>query len=125
MVFSLTQPSTGQMGTIPIGSQQQDLLKMWYETVLRYSRMNLTKASDTLPAIVGLEGLMKKYLNIQYFYGHWESGIVQSLLWTGRSARSGNDQPPIAPYGRGHQSKKPSSTFIIHGRTQIPLSQTS
>lgn len=97
MAFLLSQPTLGQATPPRIGSQQKDLIQMWYETVVRYSQMNFTKASDTLVAIRGLADLMGKYLNMQYFCGHWEEGIIQSLLWSGGSARGGNAQPLIAP----------------------------
>lgn len=97
MVLRLSQPTLGQATPPPIGSQQQELIQMWYETAFRYSRMNLTKASDTLVAIRGLADLMGKYLSMRYFCGHWEEGIIQSMLWSGGSARGGNGQPLIAP----------------------------
>lgn len=59
--------------------------------------MNLTEASDTLFAIRGLADLMREYLDVQYFCGHWETGLLQSLVWNGRSARRGSAQPLIAP----------------------------
>lgn len=97
MVFLLSQPKLGHATPLPIGSQQKDLIHMWYKTVESYSRMNLTKASDTLFAIRGLADLMREYLDTQYFCGHWKKGFLQSLIWSGRSARRGTAQPQIAP----------------------------
>lgn len=97
MVHLLSQPNLQHATPLTIGSQHKDLVRMWYETVVTYSQMNLTKASDTLFAIRGLADLMRTHFNMQYFCGHWEKGFVPSLIWSGRSARRGTAQPQIAP----------------------------
>lgn len=54
----------------------------WRDLVEEYSIMDLTKASDKLPAIAGLASDMKlQRVNSQYLWGLWSDSLHEDLLW--------------------------------------------
>ncbi|KAF2272450.1 HET-domain-containing protein [Westerdykella ornata] len=54
----------------------------WRDVVSAYTKLNLSYARDTLPAV---SGIAKKFMGIRpgdrYLAGLWESSFVQDLLW--------------------------------------------
>jgi hypothetical protein len=61
----------------------------WRDLVEEYSVMDLTKASDKLPAIAGLASDMKlRRVDSQYLWGLWSDSLHEDLLWYFNSSPS-------------------------------------
>jgi hypothetical protein len=53
----------------------------WIDIVSIYSRMELTKPSDRIPAIEGIARAFRTFLDDRYFYGTWSKSFLQDLIW--------------------------------------------
>ena len=68
-------------------------LSCWDDIVDLYSRMNLTKPEDKLPALSGIakeiQGLLKcgspNGLSVRYLAGLWDTNLLQQLAWHGKN----------------------------------------
>jgi hypothetical protein len=56
-------------------------LEYWYELVQTYSRCELSKTTDRLPALSGLAQALSTILNDTYAAGLWRSDIHVGLTW--------------------------------------------
>jgi hypothetical protein len=59
-----------------------DTLKIWHDLVMRYSRTQLTVASDRLIAITGLARLVENHTNLHFVAGIWTPFSVEQLIWS-------------------------------------------
>ncbi|PSN60875.1 HET-domain-containing protein [Corynespora cassiicola Philippines] len=59
----------------------EDLLYQWFEIVERYSKTELTFATDKLPAISGLARYIQSHTGKEYFSGIWEPTFHIGLVW--------------------------------------------
>lgn len=66
--------------TIP-KEERDKMLSSWYLMLQAYAGRKLTKASDKLPAVSGLAGILAGRVNDKYAAGHWCSSLVSELLW--------------------------------------------
>jgi hypothetical protein len=57
------------------------LASKWRDMVEQYTKLDLTKQADRLPAIAGLAKQMQRYRNSNYFLGLWEDSLIGDLLW--------------------------------------------
>lgn len=63
----------------------------WYQMITEYTRREITKETDRLPALAGLaQAWVQRYPEI-YACGLWNEDLAVGLLWTGSSF--------YAPYG--------------------------
>lgn len=53
----------------------------WWGLLQNYSRRDLTRATDRLPAISGIAQSIQHHIADRYLAGHWESSLVKSLCW--------------------------------------------
>ncbi|KAJ8127983.1 hypothetical protein O1611_g5651 [Lasiodiplodia mahajangana] len=54
----------------------------WYWHIAGpYTATQLTKPNDVLPALSGMATIFQGKLGCRYYAGHWESGLLESLLW--------------------------------------------
>lgn len=70
----------------------------WMEVVMAYTKLNLTKESDTLPALSGLAASFQTRLTSGYLAGMWRSDLARSLLWIASEPDLHDKAPP--KYGR-------------------------
>lgn len=69
---------------------QDSMSSRWIRIVEAYTEMDLTVASDRLPAIAGIAKQYRRGLhNKNYMAGLWEESILTGLLWARK-----DDQPP-------------------------------
>ncbi|KAL6888003.1 heterokaryon incompatibility domain-containing protein [Trichoderma evansii] len=73
-------------------------LKQWHGLVEHYSKLNLTKRTDRLPALSGLAYRMAPFLGA-YYAGLWKSSIFSDLAWEADkpSSRPNRSQEYIGP----------------------------
>ncbi|KAI3322545.1 hypothetical protein HD806DRAFT_500352 [Xylariaceae sp. AK1471] len=57
------------------------LASWYYEIVTRYSRTQVTKKQDKLPALSGLAAMLQQRIGSRYLAGHWEVSLLNSLCW--------------------------------------------
>ena len=73
----------------------------WYDVVEAYSRRTLTKATDKLIALKGIEDEVARARKWTYIWGLWREQLVTDLLWfaiDGPGKRLfGEDGAPVAP----------------------------
>ncbi|PVH77342.1 HET-domain-containing protein, partial [Cadophora sp. DSE1049] len=53
----------------------------WLRIISFYSRLRLTRYSDTLPALSGLAAHFSQFIDGQYLGGIWSGDLARSLLW--------------------------------------------
>lgn len=75
----LWKPILSDIQNLPISPFEA--ITRWFIVVQEYSRRNLTKRDDKLPAISGLASLVQKATGYKYLAGLWEEEIKRSLLW--------------------------------------------
>ncbi|KAH7009671.1 heterokaryon incompatibility protein-domain-containing protein, partial [Ilyonectria destructans] len=64
------------------GGRQKHSQRWWQRVVEVYTRTNLTKASDRLPALAGLAKQFSRINSGQrYLAGMWEEMLIESLTW--------------------------------------------
>ncbi|KAF2251986.1 HET-domain-containing protein, partial [Trematosphaeria pertusa] len=59
----------------------QKLFTMWQGMIYSYTRRQLTKRSDKLPAISGIAALVQQRTGSSYIAGLWKDNIVHDLRW--------------------------------------------
>ena len=70
----------------------------WYELVEDYTRREITKATDQLPAIAGLaQQVAKRLPEDLYIMGLWLSDLSNGLLWTTTFPVHQEPSPELAP----------------------------
>lgn len=63
-------------------ASNQEVYKYWYKKlVVPYTRRELTKLSDRLPALSGLASKFSVRLNDNYLAGLWEKDLITGLAW--------------------------------------------
>lgn len=81
------------LSTIP-----EDIYKVWYDTIERYSSTKLTYQQDRLPAIAGVAQLFKRLLNNDtYVAGLWLSRLGRDMLWVNVEAISRSEMQEASP----------------------------
>jgi len=55
--------------------------KLWYNMLEAYTRCNLTKSEDKLPALAGLANAFSRRSGFRYAAGLWEEDLEMGLLW--------------------------------------------
>ncbi|KAE9378668.1 HET-domain-containing protein, partial [Stipitochalara longipes BDJ] len=55
--------------------------KLWYKMLEAYTRCDLTKSEDKLPAIAGLSNAFSRRSGFKYIAGLWEEDLEMGLLW--------------------------------------------
>ena len=53
----------------------------WHTIVAEYTRCQLTRPSDKLPALSGLASIFKRNTGYEYLAGLWKEDFVNGLLW--------------------------------------------
>ena len=61
--------------------KRDDLYNTWVQIIRDYTRRNLTRQSDILPALAGLASIFQAYLGDRYLAGLWEGDLPRGLLW--------------------------------------------
>jgi hypothetical protein len=64
----------------------KDLLDSWRKFIIQYSKCELSKESDKLVAIHGIQKLVSEITGDTLVYGLWQSHLVEELCWTRSSA---------------------------------------
>ncbi|KAI0869786.1 heterokaryon incompatibility protein-domain-containing protein [Hypoxylon argillaceum] len=57
------------------------ILNWYWHIAGPYTATQLTKSGDVLPALSGMATIFQRKLGCRYYAGHWESGLLESLLW--------------------------------------------
>ena len=96
--------------------ESRSLYLDWYRTVEAYTKGDLTRASDKLPALSGLANVFSGRTGDRYLAGLWESDLKVGLLWC--AARS--DAPRLR---RPLNYRAPSwSWAALDGHINFPTS---
>ena len=74
--------------------QESDLYGDWYHLVTAYSRRDLTKDGDKLPALSGLAHRRQMVLKDQYLAGLWRLNLLRELCWHKESVEGPSTRPP-------------------------------
>ncbi|KAI0479320.1 heterokaryon incompatibility protein-domain-containing protein [Xylariaceae sp. FL0804] len=69
-------------------------LQVWLDLVREFSRRDLTKKSDRLPAIGGIASLFSRELKASYLAGHWSDTLIQGLTWRAVPRREAATRAP-------------------------------
>lgn len=64
----------------------KDLLDSWRRFIIQYSKCELSKESDKLIAIHGIQKLVSEMTGDTLLYGLWRSNLVEELCWSRSSA---------------------------------------
>lgn len=65
---------------------QRRLYNSWYNTVVEYSRRDLTIASDKLPALAGIAEEFHRLTGDTYLAGLWKNNLCFDLMWSSNPA---------------------------------------
>ena len=68
-------------GLILKGSSPRGLIRIWKAMVSEYTRLNLSRSSDRLPAMAGIANHLGSFIGTSYLAGLWRESLVESLLW--------------------------------------------
>jgi Heterokaryon incompatibility protein (HET) len=92
----------------------------WYQMIMEYTRREITKETDRLPALAGLAQAWVQRMPEIYACGLWNEDLAVGLLWAGSSFYS--------PYGTPSHLKKPTerispswSWLSLDGPIEYPL----
>jgi len=66
-----------------------DIVRRWISLVETFSKRNLTKPEDKLPALSGIATEFHKISQDDFYAGLWKSRMIEQLLW-----HQVNDDPP-------------------------------
>ena len=58
-----------------------DIFTFWYRGIEEYTKCNLTKGEDKLPALGGLSAAFSRRSGCTYVAGLWQEDIVRGMLW--------------------------------------------
>lgn len=93
---------------------------MWYQMITEYTKREVTKETDRLPALAGLAQAWVQRCPEIYACGLWNEDLAVGLLWAGSSF--------YAPYGTPSNLKKPLeriapswSWLSLDGPIEYPL----
>lgn len=92
-------------------SISDDTLEYWYTAVERFSEMDLTQASDKLPAISGIASAVESRLGSLYLAGLWYSELPQCLLWSVNLSTQGPHRADVidpSSLYRSHKYRAPT-----------------
>ena len=73
--------ATDIMNGNPPGLHRNELLEIWQNIVVLYTRMELTYAEDRLPAISSIARAFARVLDDDYICGLWRPSLHVGLLW--------------------------------------------
>lgn len=73
--------------------QAPGIQKLWRDIVREYSKRQLTKSSDKLPALAGLAATISATNSCQYLAGLWNDDLKHWLLWS----RDDSGPPTVRP----------------------------
>lgn len=71
--------------------KKADPVRFWHVQVKEYSKLTLSRPSDTLPAIGGLAQEVSPTRKVRYLAGLWEDSLIQDLAWCNSHS---HDQAP-------------------------------
>lgn len=71
----------------------RDVQQQWWRLVEEYSRLQLTRERDKLPAIAGAARRVSAYRGGMYLAGLWRDGLLLDLLWQRRGTLALEDEP--------------------------------
>jgi hypothetical protein len=87
--FDLCSPSKAQRylrQSLAVEDSSRDILDWWRKVVVEgYSSLDLTRLTDTLPALSGVAALIHANTKDVYLAGLWHSRFAESLLWKPRN----------------------------------------
>jgi hypothetical protein len=75
--------------------------KLWYKMLEAYSRCELTKSEDKLPALTGLANAFSRRSGFNYAVGLWEEDLEMGLLWKSLSPKR-HSYPLRTEHQHGH-----------------------
>ncbi len=67
----------------------QESFDFWLHVVQCYSRLSLSKSSDTSVALAGIAQRVQDHIKLEYVAGMWDGDLARGLLWRGTINRSG------------------------------------
>ncbi|PQE32222.1 heterokaryon incompatibility protein [Rutstroemia sp. NJR-2017a WRK4] len=74
------------------------MLKLWAQTVSNFSRCQLTREKDKLPALSGIAKAIQPFLtNRKYLAGLWRDEFSPNFLWFVVNSKMGSGQPSRRP----------------------------
>ncbi|OCL15471.1 HET-domain-containing protein, partial [Glonium stellatum] len=87
-----------------VSSHNVNWHQSWRTLVKDFTKRDLTRATDRLPAISGLAASFKHHIGGAYLFGLWEHELERHLLWCSDSFRSSNSQVSHQPQplGKGY-----------------------
>jgi hypothetical protein len=96
-----------------------NVINVWHKLVEEYSKKELTRETDRLPAISGLAAHVQAARNLgKYFAGIWEFDLPGGLLWTTEDARWRNPTY-LAPSWSWASSHK--NCWVIYISNSLPF----
>ena len=91
--------------------QKQSGYSAWYDLIEEYSRRNLTKGSDKLPALAGVaQQFVSNGVSGRYVAGLFEDDLLKGLFWFARSKRHYGSMG-YAMHGR-HALQRPDESRV-------------
>ncbi|KAF2098819.1 HET-domain-containing protein [Rhizodiscina lignyota] len=101
---SLNQTSLGAKASFVTSTKKADaevLFRIWKDFVIKeYSRRDLTRVADLLPALSGVAASFRLNLQDEYLAGLWKKDLARQLCWILGKNRS-NDPYPDVDASRG------------------------
>jgi hypothetical protein len=93
--FTAGRPWLGYAwGDNRISEAPNQIVQSWYTIVENYSKRNLTKPSDKLPALAGLARQVEASINDEYLAGLWKSDLSSGLIWARRDEDGPKEPAP-------------------------------
>ncbi|KAI0910598.1 heterokaryon incompatibility protein-domain-containing protein [Ustulina deusta] len=86
----------------------------WYTMIEDYTRRDITKDSDRLPALLGLRVALESEIDDTYLVGIWLKGLSEGLMWCAASS----DKPLVRPDGPAGPSWSWAS---VKGPVRFPI----
>lgn len=68
---------------------------LWYHILSDYTKRELTKRSDKLPALSGLARIMEGQIGDRYMAGLWRSTLLEGILWQAIGTHRGATSAPL------------------------------
>ncbi|KAI1121299.1 heterokaryon incompatibility protein-domain-containing protein [Nemania abortiva] len=91
-ILSADTGESEYFGRLPVLSQGLD---SWFETVEWYSRCNLTKGQDKLPALAGVATKYQQISFSHYLAGIWGPDISRCFLWVAADGKTARRPAPL------------------------------
>ncbi|KAL9624367.1 MAG: hypothetical protein Q9160_001329 [Pyrenula sp. 1 TL-2023] len=79
--------------TLALRKDMDGMVDFWHDQVREYTKLDLSRPSDKLPAIGGLAQEESLFRNGRYLAGLWEDSLVPDLAWYADSYEIKNAKP--------------------------------